>query len=244
MFHRFLLIALIFLSLTAAMAQDRPEPTPVEIPAADGLALKGDFYAAGSAESPAPAVLLMHMYGSQRLAWGPILPALIEGGYSVLNVDLRGFGETGGDEDWAAAEGDVQTWLDWLRAQDGIRPDAIATLGASVGSNLALVGCANDEACVTAIALSPGLDFYNVQPETAVVEGLRRRSALLVTSQGDGDSAEAVKQMVASARGEITAVFYNGSAHGTGLFSSARLRGQVTTAILDWLGAKLNAPEG
>lgn len=242
MFYRLLLIVFILLSVASVVAQDLPEPTPVEVAAADGLALKGDFYAAGSAETPAPAVLVMHMYGSQRVAWLPIIPALVEAGYSVLNVDLRGFGETGGDENWTAAQTDVQSWLDWLRGQEGIRPEAIATMGASVGSNLALVGCAADEQCVTAIALSPGLDFYNVQPETAVVEGLRRRSALLVTAQGDRESAEGVKQMVAGARGEITAVFYTGSAHGTGLFTAARLRDQLTETILDWLDSKVPEP--
>jgi acetyl esterase/lipase len=242
MFRRLYLILLILVSFTLAAAQDMPEPTPVEIPAADGLTLKGDFYMVASDESPAPAVLLMHMYGSQRSAWEPLIPALIEGGYSVLNVDLRGFGETGGTQDWAAAETDIQSWLEWLRGQEGVRPEAIATMGASIGSNLALIGCANDEQCVTAIALSPGLDFYGTMPETAVVEGLRRRSALLVAAQGDLDSSNGVKQMVGNARGEITAVLYTGSSHGTSMLTSRLLRDRLTETILDWLDAKMPEP--
>ena len=82
------------------------------------------------------------MYGGQRADWLPLIPALTNAGYRVIAVDLRGHGETGGSNDWQAAIGDVQTWLDWIEAQPSMNPDKIAIVGASIGANLALVGCA------------------------------------------------------------------------------------------------------
>lgn len=232
-----MLLMVFLLSVSTVWAQETPvlpEPQPLQATAADGLLLLGDFYPA--AAENAPAVLLMHQNGSSRASWQPLLPALIESGYAVLAVDLRGHGETGGDEDWDAATGDVQTWLDTLRAQPGVRADAIATIGASIGSNLALVGCANDEQCVTAVALSPGLDFFGVQPEAAVTEGLRARSALLVAAQGDRESAEAVRQMLANAQGDIAARLYAHGRHGTNMFPiRQRPDDPLAMLILDWL---------
>lgn len=236
-----LVIVLLSIALLVGAVQAQDEGQVVEVAAADGLTLVGDYYAAG--DEPAPAVLLMHMYGSQRSAWNPIIPTLTEAGYAVLAVDLRGFGDTGGDEDFEAAQGDVQTWLDWLRQQPGVRADAVSIMGASVGANLALVGCANDEGCVTVIALSPGLDFYNVMPEMAVTEGLRRRAVMLVASHGDTESAEGVRQMTASARGEINTRIFAGVAHGTSLFGSRRVYSRLLNLMVTWLDEQTPEPE-
>ncbi len=103
-----------------ALAQDAstptaPTPVRVEVQAADGLTLVGDLYNA-ELDVQTPAVLLMHMYGGRRTDWRALIPALTGAGYRVIAVDLRGHGETGGSNDWQAAVGDVQTWLDWMRS--------------------------------------------------------------------------------------------------------------------------------
>ena len=112
--------------------------------------------------------------------------------------------------------------------------DAIAVIGGSIGSNLALVGCANDPDCTTAVALSPGLDYFGVTPETSVTEGLRKRSVLLVASQGDTYSADSVKQMLSSATGDVAARIYTGNRHGTNLLLGDTYE-STTTLILAWL---------
>lgn len=224
----------LMMALTAA-AQDAPAPQTVQVTASDGLALVGDYFVSPSEAEARPAVLLMHMYGSERGSWKPLIPALLEAGYHVLAVDLRGHGETGGDKDWELAVGDVQVWLDWLRAQSGVRAEAVSIMGASIGSNLALIGCANDAQCVTAMALSPGLNFYDVQPEASVSEGLKDRSALLLATQADTESAEAVRQMVMTAQGEIGARIWPGATHGTTMFSSPRMRNRLIPVIVSWL---------
>ncbi|MBL8153448.1 MAG: alpha/beta fold hydrolase [Anaerolineae bacterium] len=232
---RMLSVVMIVVMAVTAAAQDAPAPQAVQVEASDGLALVGDYFVSPSDAEARPAVLLMHMYGSERGSWSPVIPALLEAGYDVLAVDLRGHGDTGGAEDWELAVGDVQVWLDWLRAQPGVRAEAVSTMGASVGSNLALVGCANDAQCVTAIALSPGLDFYGVKPETSVSERLRDRSALLLATQADTESAEAVRQMVMTAQGEIGARIWTGATHGTTMFTSPRMRNRLIPIIVGWL---------
>jgi predicted acyl esterase len=234
-----LLVAWFLLLVVPITAQDLPAPEVVSISASDGLELRGDFYRPAGAEEDTPAVLLMHMLGSQRNAYEPLLPDLLDAGYIVLNIDLRGHGETGGRHDWELAVSDVQTLLDWLRQQEGVADDQIAIIGASVGSNLALVGCANDEACVTAIALSPGLDYRGIEPQSAVTEGLAERSALLIASHQDGFSADSVIVMFSEATGNVAARLYEGRAHGTALFNNELA--SVSSAILSWLDEQFAA---
>jgi hypothetical protein len=52
---------------------------------------------------------------------------------------------TGGSQDWDLAVEDRQVWLDWLREQDGADNARIAIIGASIGSNLALMGCVGEK---------------------------------------------------------------------------------------------------
>ncbi|MCU0465689.1 MAG: alpha/beta fold hydrolase [Anaerolineae bacterium] len=238
--YRLIFAFLIVLSLSVwgGAAQDDaptlPEPARVEVEASDGLVLVGDLYTpTETAEGGAPALLLMHQNQSRRRSWEPLLPALVEAGYVVLSVDLRGHGETGGRPDWALAQEDTQLWLTILQAVEGVSAEKIALMGASIGSNLALVGCAANEACQTAVALSPGLNFFNVQPEEAVSDGLRRRSALLIATRSDRESVEAVRQMAATSNGEIGLRVYGGFAHGTELFEDELV--SVQRLVLSWL---------
>jgi pimeloyl-ACP methyl ester carboxylesterase len=201
----------------------------VEITALDGLILKGDYYVA---EEAAPTVLLLHMVGSQRNAWTPLIPELTDAGYNVLNPDFRGHGETGGIADWVAAQDDTQLWLNWLNVREEV--DSVSIVGASIGANLALINCANDAYCVTAVALSPGLDYYNVMPEDFVVNGLTEKSALLVAAYNDRQSIDGVRQMATSATGEIGMRLYRGAAHGTNMFRDP-LTATAPQVIINWL---------
>jgi pimeloyl-ACP methyl ester carboxylesterase len=222
------------MTITAQEFVQMPESQTVQVTAEDGLTLVADYYPASAADNQLkPAVLLLHIIGSDRASWSPLIPALLDAGYHVLAVDLRGHGETGGEINWSAAAVDVQTWLDWLRGQLQIRPDAISIIGASIGANLALIGCAKDRDCVTAIALSPGLVYYSLKPD---INQLNKRSALLIASQNDHYSADSVKEMVTTMTGDIGARIYPGATHGTHLFeSSDKTREALITTIITWL---------
>ncbi|MDX2136916.1 MAG: alpha/beta fold hydrolase [Chloroflexota bacterium] len=212
--QRLLILLAMLLLAMPAFAQRDSNAEVVTATATDGLTLVGEFYAAGDI---APTVLLLHMLNSSLSAWEPLLPTLTDDGYNVLAVDMRGHGSTGGARDWTLAERDVTTWLDWLSDQPSVQPDRIAIVGASIGANLALIGCAFDERCVTAIALSPGLDYSGVVLGDEVTEALAERSALLVSALGDVYSADSVRALLAVASGDLGAQFYVGRRHGTEL---------------------------
>jgi pimeloyl-ACP methyl ester carboxylesterase len=230
--------AIFFFTLTPVFAQDAtPTPQAVEVTAADGLVLVGDFYAAPEADGEKPAVLLLHMLDSSRTAWNPLLPALVADGYNVLAVDLRGHGETGGSRDWAKAQEDTQAWLAWLREQPSVKDDSLSIIGASIGTTLALVGCAADEQCVTAIALSP-VTWPSIPSQEAVSDGLKDRSAMLIASQKDVGSADTLRTLVGMAKGELEAHLLKGGAHGTAYLNPHNTTLEpVTKMILDWLDA-------
>lgn len=211
-------------------------PVEVEVEAPDGQILRGSYYAVAASELPdtgAPAVLLMHMNNSNRDAWRPVIQPLVDAGYNVLTVDLRGFGRTGGSRDWELARTDVLTWLEWLRTQPEVDAAFVSTMGASIGSNLAVVGCGDDPDCVTAIALSPGLDYFGVKPAEALETTLENRSALIVTAHNDRQSVSGVGGMLEAAEGEVGLRIFTGASHGTNLFLTYGDR--LIPLIIDWL---------
>ncbi|HVO70083.1 MAG TPA: alpha/beta fold hydrolase [Aggregatilineaceae bacterium] len=226
-----LLLVLIGFAAPAA-AQDIPEPQRVEVTASDGLTLVGDFFAASDAASDtgAPAALLLHQLGASKSSWGSLIPALYDAGYTLLAVDLRGHGETGGGLNWPLAEQDTQTWLEWLRAQPGVDPERVSIIGSSIGSNLALRGMADDARVVTAVAISPGLDYFGVTTQDAI-QAIGQRPVFLVTAQRDMQSAAGVKTLATVVQGDALVRIYPGNAHGISLFS----QGDFIPMIVSWL---------
>lgn len=207
------ILIVIGLLLMPTMAAAQQGDHGVTITASDGLELIGDFYMPDGATD---AVLLLHMLGSQRSAWEPLVPALVNAEMAVLAIDMRGHGDTGGQQEWDLAEEDVKLLVDWLRNQGDI--DNVAIVGASIGSNLALRGAANDENVVTAVALSPGLDYRGVTTDDAIMA--TTQPALLVASRGDSYSANSVMDLFAASNGEIQVRLYAGRAHGTSIFGA------------------------
>lgn len=203
---------------TAPVAAEVPEPVRVEIPVADGLILVGTYV--GAPGGPSPAVLFLHMYGMDRSTWSEFALQLQAAGIASLAVDLRGFGETGGTEDWALAIDDVRTAMTWLAGQAGIDPSKMAVVGASIGANLSMVLGAEDSAVAAIGLLSPGFDYFRVQIDQEMMKQYGARPALLAASEADGYSAETVRALAEAAQGEADLLLYPGSAHGTDLFDA------------------------
>lgn len=220
---RFLFALLSLLFAVPVFAQESAET--VVIPSSDGLEIQADYYASESGK----AVLLLHMLNGRRRDWASLIPYLTEQGYAVLAVDLRGHGDTGGRQDWALAEEDVQVAVAWLREQGS---DQVAIIGASIGSNLALRGMANDENVVTAIALSPGLDYRGVTTDDAI-ETIDRRPVLFVAERLDSYSSTSVIELFNNAKGKVQVHLGTGSAHGTAMLGDEMLEELITLWLVE-----------
>lgn len=105
--------------------------------------------AEGTAVADAPAVVLVHGVQSCRREASVLLTAgmLHKAGYSVLMMDLRDHGDSGGDDARFAGGSeeylDVLGGWDWVRAQ-GVPADRIGLAGFSFGSISAIVAGAQE----------------------------------------------------------------------------------------------------
>jgi pimeloyl-ACP methyl ester carboxylesterase len=203
--------------------------TDISISSADGVQLAGDyFYPPG--EQPVPGILLLHMLGSDRYAWEPLVEPLNGNGYAVLMFDLRGHGDSGGSVDWTLAASDVASALAYLRSRPEVDAERTALIGASIGSNLALIAAAEDGKVATAILLSPGLDYRGVVTEPALTD--MTQPVLLLASESDSYAADSARTLADLAPDVAQLQIYPGSRHGTRMLQSEL---DVETQIIGWL---------
>ena len=66
----------------------------VDLKAADGVNLKATYTSPGR---PGPGMLLIHQCNMDRTSWTGVTSALVKAGVHVLTLDLRGFGDSGGE---------------------------------------------------------------------------------------------------------------------------------------------------
>ncbi|MCY3789980.1 MAG: alpha/beta fold hydrolase [Gemmatimonadetes bacterium] len=116
-----------------------------------------------------PVVILLHDLGGSKSDWlsaTDTYAALLERGYAVLAIDMRGHGETPLPDDRQVLELidlelsvlDVHAALVWLQSQAKIDASRIAVVGSGSGGNVAYVSLGSfPELIKTGISLSPGL---------------------------------------------------------------------------------------
>jgi dipeptidyl aminopeptidase/acylaminoacyl peptidase len=205
---------------------------------AAGLPILAGFYAPDGA-GPFPGVILLHMLGSDRTAWteAGLVDALVEAGYAVLAVDMRGHGATGGEADWALAVEDLGLVWDAFAARDDVDETRTAVVGGSIGANMALRLAADRPTIRAAVLLSPGLDYRGVTSEDQMAR-YGARPVLLVASEDDPYSAESVAALDGTAAGESELALYQTAGHGTAML---RAELELTPRIVEWLGSHLAA---
>lgn len=234
---RTLVIFLLLAMLSTTFAQEA-EPTPeaapafepeeVELVAPDGHTLYGAYFANSNAEGR--AVLLLHQLYTTHTSWTSLIYPLMDAGYKVLAVDLRGYGKTRGKINWTAAQDDTVAWVDWLKAQPGVT--SVAVVGSSMGSSLALVGCATMEGCVGAVAISPGLNYHSVYTGDAIQAGF---PSLLVYAENDRYPKEGVPTLQELGGESVQTIMYAGRAHGVDLLKQ---EADLIPLIVGWIGER------
>jgi pimeloyl-ACP methyl ester carboxylesterase len=138
----------------------------VAIAARDGVRLSAWYYTPDVNLAPASgdrAILLLHGVGSNRQDMVALGNLFLRRGYSVLEPDLRGHGESGGLATYGVLEAaDVRAWLDWLD-KDRARP--VYGFGASLGASVLLESLKEESRFRAVVAESPYYDFPLVAEE-------------------------------------------------------------------------------
>jgi len=116
----------------------------VSLASPDGIVLKASYFGAGK---PGPGVLLLHQCNRQRKVWDGLAEGLASSGISVLTLDYRGYGESGGtpndklppeEQKKVATEiwpRDFDLALAYLESQPDVVRTKIGAGGASCGVN-------------------------------------------------------------------------------------------------------------
>ena len=227
-----------FFALPWALASEGATSEEVTIAGAEGFSLAATF-SDPDGESLRPGVLLLHMLGSNRHAWDGFAADLVQAGYAVLALDLRGHGDSVGTPDWPKAQEDTR--LAWRYLADRPEVDArrTAVIGASIGANLALTTSAALPQIATVALLSPGLDYQGVTTEDALA-AYGDRPALIIASQGDRYAAGSSRTLIGeSTSSDSQLIIYQGSAHGTRIFGAEP---SLAPTLLAWLEQHLGPP--
>jgi len=119
-----LLVAFAF--CLGSSAQDTRSSRAVDIRSSDGTLLKATYY---PAPKLGPGVILLHQSNRDRKSWDPLAAQLAKLGINTLTIDMRGFGESGGEKRSRAPE-DVDAALEFLQSQAGVNRDVIGLGGA------------------------------------------------------------------------------------------------------------------
>ena len=201
------------------------DPRVVTFATADGVTLEADFVPSGQATGRSAVLLHMIPPSNDRTNYpGAFINALAGAGYTVLNVDRRGAGGSGGDAT-AAYEGpagkeDALAAVAWLgQSECALDAGEVVLVGASNGTTTALDYTVVAKSPPRALVfLSPGAYTEN---QNAVAEHSDLLSGLPVFL-GYPDSERRWPESVRAVGGDNWVLRqYDGGSHGSRLFTSS-----------------------
>ncbi len=236
-----LLIVLLCLTVVMAIAAGKKSRFVTE----DGVEIIGSMWIPEQDQSP--TVILLHMLGKTRADWDDMAQSLVNKGYAVVSIDLRGHGESTKqdgstidvlqftEDDFQNMVMDVEAVLKVLRKDVRIDSTRIAIIGASIGANVALQAAAADPQIPVVVLLSPGKIYRGIRTDTALLD-YGKRTILIAASDEDEYAANSSRYLRELAQGYSKLLMYNMIGHGTEMFNAAT---DLETEIFDWLDAYL-----
>lgn len=224
----------------------------IEYTTDDGFVIKGKLHKAKKAYDkispmmPEPPIILLHMLGHDQETYTPLLPCLIEKGFSVLTIDFRGHGKSTKmsdgttksyknftEKDWANMPEDVNGAIKCLETREDIDSSTIALVGASVGANTAIISAAENPGKVNVVvALSPGLDYKGLKPGEVINKS--KAKIFLVAADDDKYSADSVRELGNISKANTDITIYPKGGHGTNLFSTTP---EILQVITNWVSS-------
>ena len=216
----------LFVTISACLSAKAADRKPVALETFDGVKLAADFYPPIPSKDPAPMVILLHMYRSDKSAWAPLVEPLHDAGFAVLALDLRGHGDSVtpalrqrvADRDpelFDAMYNDVRAAYDWLAERDDVDRSRFALAGASVGCSVALRYASHDRSVDAIACLSPGTNYLGLDSKRDI--SLIKGRNIWLCAARDPSEAKATRELAPLAEGVSTRIV-PGSAHGTHMF--------------------------
>ena len=229
--------ALVALTLVAPMAA---ESTDVDLKTPDGVTLKATYTSPGQ---PGPGMLLIHQCNMDRTSWNGITAQLVDAGIHVLTLDLRGFGDSGGEGISGGfppflqkSAGDADLALEFLVSQSGVDRTRLGVGGASCGGMI-LADLAARQTEVKALML------LSSPPSETAVKNMAATPSLAVFAAATEDDpvtvgvADALRGAVGgSTHPHSTAKIFSGTEHGLPMFEK---NPSLEPALLAWLKTEL-----
>src|SRR6266446_5489216 len=132
---RIFLLSAVAIFVVATFAKEtKSAGRGVDLKASDGAILKASYFAAAK---PGPGVVLFHQSNRTRKEWDDLATQLAAAGINTLTFDVRGHGESGGQESRGEARKkqwplDLDAAFQYLISQPGVKRDVIGIGGAGV----------------------------------------------------------------------------------------------------------------
>jgi dienelactone hydrolase len=226
-------------------SSDNSPKKSIELQTADGVRIAADWYRPSpKTDQKLPVVLLLHGFGENRGVWDSfITDHLLKNSLAVLNMDLRGHGQSLGksgeklvaNSKWLTDAKqfplDLEAAVNWLKSQVGVDPNRIGVIGADTGASLAYLASGKYEAVRSAVALSGNPE--QAQALAAGLENFQPHSILYVATQGDDQAGQYARQFEKLTGFPVKVqVFEGSSAHGSNILKEVP---EAATLIVDWL---------
>jgi pimeloyl-ACP methyl ester carboxylesterase len=212
-------LSLLLVALSLLAAAPPAFPKIISLETSDGLKIAA---LSGIAPKATVGIAFVHMLGGSKEQWQITADSAWHQGMTVIAPDLRGHGANVTapapaltSADYYAMTRDVQTSVNWLRAQGATK---VALVGASIGANLALRVAADDPAISSVVLLSPGLDYKGVTTRDAL-QRYGKRPILILASSEDSYAARSSTSLDGTALGPHQLLMLNNAGHGTSMLN-------------------------
>jgi dienelactone hydrolase len=216
--------------------------TDVDLEMSDGVMLKATYM---SPDQPGPAMLLIHQCNMDRTSWDGIAAQLVEAGVHVMTLDLRGFGDSGGEgmsagfpNLLAKSHGDLDAAYAYLLDQEGVDGSRVAVGGASCGAMLT-ADLAGRQAGITSLMLLSGPPSDDAIASIAANTDLAVFGAAAVDDPVTPGVADTIQRAVdGSENTHSMAKVYAGTEHGLPMFAK---NPDLEPVLVAWLKERLLA---
>ncbi len=196
----------------------------VQITLEDGTVLLGALYEAPTNPAtliPPPGVLLL---APDREGWGDLPGRLNDAGLTVLAVEPRA----------GSTSADISTMLQAFSALNSVDVGSIGVIGAEVGADLALIGCAVNVLCDTLALITP----LNADLLLNLMVDYNPRALLIAAGEDDEPGDAAASALIQAATPESGYQRFSGRARGTALVAAEPT---LVSLLVEWMAIRLGA---